>query len=76
MKLFQLVRFASPNSYKYDVAESFVIRAASEREARCLAALGCGDETEEAWLSDKYSMCAEVTSDGPSAVICRDFTAG
>ncbi len=59
----------------YDKARGFVCRAASEEEARRLAASSCGDEGEGAWLFRWHSRCVELTTQGGQGVIVRDFAA-
>lgn len=58
----------------WDVADGFVVRAETEREARALAADNHGDEGREIWFG--RATCEELTTDGPRGVILRDFTAG
>lgn len=57
----------------YDKAFGFVIRANSEMEAREIAANEHGDEGRQAWLSYASSECHELTSDGDSEIVIRDF---
>lgn len=64
----------------YDKARGFVVRAATEDDARALATKEGGDEIryggERAWLDPATSTCTELTADGPASVILRDFAAG
>lgn len=68
----------------YDKAFGFVVRAETEEEARKLANDDGGDETGpysqkvyrtggNPWLDPKYSSCEELTADGASGVVIRDF---
>ncbi len=69
----------------FDKAFGFVVRAKSEKEARILAHNDAGDEnrgeflnnqiakTKSPWLDSKYSTCKELSSDGDSVVVIRDF---
>lgn len=69
----------------FDKAFGFVIRAASEQDAREFAHAESGDEnrgefldrkiadTKSPWLDQKYSTCEELTSSGEGGVILRDF---
>ena len=70
----------------YDKAFGFVVRAATEEEARRLANTEGGDEKGPArtdvyrtggdpWLDPKQSTCIELTGDGEAEVIFRDFSA-
>ena len=68
----------------YDKCFGFVVRAASEVEARQLATDQAGDEkrgeflgdkianTTTPWLEPKYSTCEPLTSTGESEVILQD----
>jgi hypothetical protein len=61
----------------YDKAFGFIIRAETEKEAREKADEDAGDEnrgdTRHPWLEKKYSSCEELSQDGESMVIIRDF---
>lgn len=71
----------------YDKANGFVVRAETEPDARQLA--NAEGENEKGptrfifddryggdpWLDPKYSTCVELTADGESCVILRDFEA-
>ncbi len=74
MKLWLLKRHA--NVPVYDVADGFVVRATTAEEARRLATDQAGDEGASTWTDDRDSSCAELTADGPSKVVLRDFSAG
>lgn len=64
----------------YDKCFGFVIRAASEDDARRIANSGAGDENQRGrvdlkpWLDAKYSTCEplEADTEDPGIVIC-DF---
>ena len=87
MKLW-LLRPAGPKTSPwepwYDKAVGFVVRAATEDEARRLANENGGDEVGEVrnlvyrtggdpWLDPALSSCVELASTGPSGLIIRDF---
>ena len=68
----------------YDKAFGFVVRAETEEEARKMANEKGGDEIGPAqidvyrtggdpWLDPKYSSCAELTPEGKSEIIIKDF---
>jgi hypothetical protein len=59
----------------YDKAFGFVIRAKTEKKARCLADQDAGDENDNfsAWTDKKYSTCIELTPSGKEQIILRDF---
>ena len=66
----------------YDKAFGFVVRAETEDVARALAHAGAGDENyaekegaSQPWMNAKYSTCVELTADGESSVVMRDFAA-
>lgn len=73
----------------WDTAQGFVIRAETEGEARSLAH-ACGgaegryygswESTEavdtRAWTSAEHSTCVELTADGPTEIVMRDFLHG
>lgn len=67
----------------YDKAFGFVVRAETEEEARKLANEAGGAETKPhanrvyrtgggPWLSQQFSICTELTAEGPSKVILKD----
>lgn len=56
----------------YDKTFGMVVRAVSERSARSIAAEGCAEEGEEAWLNSDYSSCVELTPEGNAGTIMRD----
>lgn len=68
----------------YGCALGFVVRAATEAEARALANAEAGEENDEhfgpirrpavgAWLEGKYSTCTELLPEGPAGVVLVDF---
>ncbi len=69
----------------YDKAFGFVVRAATEAEARQFAHSNAGDEnrgeflgskianTTAPWLDGKYSTCEPLSVDGAPGVIIQDF---
>lgn len=71
----------------YDKAFGFVVRAETEHAARQLANANSGDErrgvflgekianTNEPWLSEKYSTCSPLDADGEAGVVMQDFHA-
>jgi hypothetical protein len=60
----------------YDANNGFVIRAETEQHAREIASQQRGDEGSSTWLDPRRSSCRELTADGPTEVIIRDFNAG
>ena len=52
----------------FDKTFQFVIRAASEKEARHIAKVNAG----EIWLNPKLTTCTELTPEGEVGVICED----
>lgn len=61
----------------YDVADGFVIRADTPKQARKLASKECGGEGKEIWLRAKHSICRGIEScSGRHKVILIDFKAG
>ena len=57
----------------YDESRAFVVRAESREAARLLASEQCGDEGEAEWMHHATSTCEELTADGESGVIVRDY---
>lgn len=57
----------------YDKTFGFVIRAATEGEARSIAANESSNETSNAWLNSAYSSCVVLETDGEAGIIIRDF---
>lgn len=60
----------------YDKAFGFVVRANTEQEARELANEESGDEVydePDVWLKQEFTLCEELTTQGESEVILRDF---
>jgi len=60
---------------QYDVCDGFVIRAATEQQARALADWKHGDEGQ-IWMLPEEAFCEELTTDGPSMILLVDFNAG
>jgi hypothetical protein len=67
----------------WDKTVGFVIRAETEKEAREIATENGGDEINKdyfaggdknAWLSEKFSTCEELTGEGEAGVILMDYT--
>lgn len=75
MRLWLLDRAVPNGAPLYDCAHGFVIRAEDEIAARRLADGFAGDEGPR-WTDPTFARCAEVTMDGPTAMILRDFNAG
>lgn len=69
MRLYFLDRISAGG---WDTAESFVIRAESEDEARNIAA----DNDGSIWLDTTSTTCIILIDDGASGIVCRDFRAG
>ena len=63
----------------YDKAFGFVIRAENEQEARELTDAEAGDEKhyngKRTWLEPKYATCVELTAEGESGIIIKDYAA-
>lgn len=60
----------------YDKAFGFVVRAETEEKARRIADDNAGDENYDAkhpWLSSRYSICEELSSEGKEDLIMKDF---
>lgn len=57
----------------YDKAFGFVIRAATESDARRIAAGDAGDEGEEAWLDSSNSTCVTLDDGDKEEVVMRDL---
>jgi hypothetical protein len=72
MQLYSLVPI-QPWEPWYDKAFGFVIRAASEQDARQMASENAGDEGPDVWLDHTKTTCTLLTTDGEWCVICRDF---
>lgn len=84
MKLFllkarkDLPKDADPWHKEYETNKGFVIRAASESHARELAQSVPGEESStgtKVWLSDEYSTCVVLTSNGDEEIVITDFNA-
>jgi hypothetical protein len=63
----------------YDKNFGFIVRAASEEDARAITSANSrGDEmrkAHDAWTNPRYSTCLELTADGEAEVIMSDFNA-
>jgi hypothetical protein len=59
----------------YDKVFSFVICAASVKDARSMAAEAHADEGADAWLNSKYTTCEVLECNDPQ-IIVREFTPG
>jgi hypothetical protein len=67
------------NTFWYDCAWGFVIRAKTKKEARQIAHENGGDEsskTSKPWLDPKITNCTVLTAKGDIGVVLRDFYAG
>ena len=62
-----------PWSPWFDKAFGFVIRAATEDEARAEAASNAGDEGAAAWKSARLSSCVHLTCKGDTEIVMQDF---
>ncbi len=60
----------------HDCAHGFVVRAQTQYSARAIAAGKPGDEGHEAWLDETLTRCEELTPQGESEIVLRDFHAG
>lgn len=59
--------------WPYDKNHGFVVRAASEEEARFFASESASDEGAEAWMSPDSTLCELLTEDGEPGVCLQDF---
>jgi len=69
----------------YDKAFGFVVRAATEKEARAIADAHGGAETitwrsggnidAHPWLSGAYSICVELLAEGDAGLVMEDVHA-
>lgn len=57
----------------FDKAFGFVVRAASETDARAMAAADAGDEGAATWLDATFTQCVELADDGKPGVIIQEF---
>lgn len=76
MKLWLLNADEAHNAWHpwYDKSFGFVVRAETEQQARAIAQAAGGPETEgncPAWT--EYATCAELTADGPTAVVLEHY---
>lgn len=62
----------------YDEVRSFVIVAASEDEARRMAADEAGDEGHYTWVDDRLTSCVSIGTayDEVRSIVVRSFNAG
>ena len=60
----------------YDCAYGFIVRAATEGEARQLASWQAGNEGRDFWLDEKYSTCEPLKESGKAGIIMSDFLHG
>ena len=67
---------ARADKHPNDTADGFVVRARTAKQARGYAASHAGDEGPTYWLNPKASTCRELTIEGPSGIVLRDFCAG
>lgn len=68
-----------PHPIGYDYACGFVVRAATEDEARGYAEEMAGDETRKGhpvWLDPALTDCRELTADGEPGMVLRDAVNG
>lgn len=78
----------APNSYDmrgvdpwqpwYDKCFGYVVRAATEEEARALAHEKAGDENGDVkgvspWLDPEYSTCVPLGDEGEAGIVMSDF---
>ncbi len=68
----------NPWTPSYDRVFGFVVRAESEEEARRMVTRSGETGAEvirhpDAWLSNDYSICMELTPDGEANIILRDY---
>ncbi len=64
------------DEHGYDESDGFVVRAASEHEARKIASVNAGYEGRSVWLDASKSSCEVVPPDGPSGLIFSGFRPG
>ena len=85
MKLW-LLGLVNENDLDWDCAAGFVVRAATEKEAREFAQSNGGDEAGHPWSQRRpprpfwtdpaLTTCTELTIEGEPGVVLRDFNAG
>lgn len=63
-------------SYGWDEVDLFVVRASTEQQARKVAAVRPGCESQDRWLDPSRSTCERVPVNGDSEIIARQFNAG
>ncbi len=59
----------------FDKSFGFVVRAATEADARRLAASESADEGEDAWLNSSNSTCVTLDEGDQEEVVMCDFKA-
>ena len=67
---------ASQWSPWYNKAFGFVIRAETEKQARQIATDNSGGESHGGvypWMDERYSICEELTQNGVSELVLRDY---
>jgi hypothetical protein len=74
MKLWLLQRVRE--TFVYDEATGFVVRAKTANIARLLASKQSGDEGSFTWLNPVLTSCRSINPEGTPCVILRDFSAG
>lgn len=74
MNLYKLV-LKDPRAFGfYDIAWGYVIRAASESEARRIAN-EVNQDPRDPWLNPEHTTCEVLTADGETGIILTDFNA-
>lgn len=78
MKLWELSPAEGGYKFGWDEAHGYVIRAATEEEARIIASRGGvdGRREDKHWLDHDQTFCQELTVDGDAEVVLEDFRAG
>jgi len=74
MNLYILKRKHIPD-YCYDMAESFIVRAKSPKNARRICSNNAGDEGANIWLFAKHSTCRKLKADGKEEMLIREYNA-
>ena len=75
MNLYHLTLLPTRHSVGHEIISGFVIRAASESDARLFASRAAGDEGPLLWLDSRTSSCLPLTHEGDPQIILRDFNA-
>jgi len=60
----------------YDVVNGVVVRAATELQARKIAAFAHGDEGGDVWLKHRKSTCIELLAGGDAGIVLCNYRAG